>query len=601
MRKAVFFLLLLLLASACKKSIEYETLASRWPVFGQVYAVKDTAPDSALTLMQRIADTMDMNVLGRRPSFLLSEYQVLHTEILYKNRSLKNEDTVALAAFRFYDSVMPGTAGYDFPEDLYFQKARSYYFKAVVEERITKQHIQAFSDYLNALWVMDGLIGNRRVFPPASKAKAEYAHFTGLIYDRLAWFLYTYDAWDTSLECLEKSSECYELEGFDLGVASNFELMGDVMLAQGDRSGAMDYYKSSDSIHELLQTDNIYQHFSSLIHKAIDLYNDGENGMTLDLLRHALAMSDKPSLKRQVHFSLGYFFFEDQEYDSALFHYERSYPLLPRQNIKSYCRIIKSANVLGDSLKAAHYGEMLSDIYMNQVARSGDKNRMVVLYDAFKSNEKDVRQKDIWLFVIWTVAMALLILGVVILILERRRRHHKREIQERERVEAQLLNEIEATKNDTQQKEEKIKALQSKLDRVISNPDFQNLPFDKKLQTLYELPISKRVLKVKDVNVKAFASYPELVLSDNHLTMLVNAVDAVFPKFSVRIIERYPRLKRSDVIYCCMYILGVSEVEAAALTGKTYQAVWTRSVKLHEIFDNKSNLQFVLHDMLKNW
>lgn len=601
MRKAVFFLLLLLLASACKKSIEYETLASRWPVFGQVYAVKDTAPDSALTLMQRIADTMDMKVLGKHPSFLLSEYQVLHTEILYKNRSLKSEDTVALAAFRFYDSVMPGTAGYDFPEDLCFQKARSYYFKAVVEERIIKQHIQAFSDYLNALWVMDGLIGARRIFPPASKAKAEYAHFTGLIYDRLAWFLYTYDAWDTSLECLEKSSECYELEGFDLGVASNFELMGDVMLAQGDRSGAMDYYKSSDSIHELLKTDNIYQHFSSLIHKAIDLYNDGEKEMTLDLLRHALAMSDKPSLKRQVHFSLGYFFFEDQEYDSALFHYERSYPLLPRQNIKSYCRIIKSSNVLGDSLKAAHYGEMLSDIYMDQVARSGDKNRMVVLYDAFKSNEKDVRQKDIWLFVIWTVAMALLILGVVILILERRRRHHKREIQERERVEAQLLNEIEATKNDTQQKEEKIKALQSKLDRVISNPDFQNLPFDKKLQTLYELPISKRVLKVKDVNVKAFASYPELVLSDNHLTMLVNAVDAVFPKFSVRIIERYPRLKRSDVIYCCMYILGVSEVEAAALTGKTYQAVWTRSVKLHEIFDNKSNLQFVLHDMLKNW
>lgn len=257
--------------------------------------------------------------------------------------------------------------------------------------------------------------------------------------------------------------------------------------------------------------------------------------------------------------------------------------------------------MLGDSLKAALYGELLSDFYMGQVAKSGDKNRMIVLYDAFKSNEKDMRQKDIWLFVTWIVAMALLILGLVILILERRRRHHKREIQERERVEARLLNEIEATKNDTQQKEEKIKALQSKLDRVISNPDFQSLPFDKKLQTLSELPISKRVLKVKDVNVKAFASYPELVLSDNHLTMLVNAVDAVFPKFSVRIIERYPRLKRSDVIYCCMYILGVSEAEAAALTGKTYQAVWTRSVKLHEIFDNKSNLQFVLHDMLKNW
>ena len=190
---------------------------------------------------------------------------------------------------------MPGTAGYDFPEDLCFQKARSYYYKAVVEERITKQHIQAFSDYLNALWLMDGLMGTPRAIPSISKTNSEYAHFTGLIYDRLAWFLYTYDAWDTSLECLEKSSDFYELEGFDLGVASNYELMGDVMLAQGDREGSMEYYKSSDSIHELLQTNNIYQHFSSLIHKAIDLYNDGEKEMTLELLQHALTMSDKAS------------------------------------------------------------------------------------------------------------------------------------------------------------------------------------------------------------------------------------------------------------------------------------------------------------------
>jgi hypothetical protein len=235
MRKAVFFLLLLLLASACKKSIEYETLASRWPVFAEVYALKDSTPDSALTLMQRIADTMDVDALRKQSAFLLSEYQVLRTEVLYKNYALRRGDTIAFEAFRFYDSVMPKTSVYGIPNDLRFQKARSYYYKAVVEEILTKQHVQAFSDYLNALWVMDGLMGNRRAIPSTSKTNSDYVHFSGLIYDRLAWFLYTYDAWDTSLECLEKSSECYEMEGFDLGVASNFELMGDVMLAQGDR------------------------------------------------------------------------------------------------------------------------------------------------------------------------------------------------------------------------------------------------------------------------------------------------------------------------------------------------------------------------------
>lgn len=55
-------------------------------------------------------------------------------------------------------------------------------------------------------------------------------------------------------------------------------------------------------------------------------------------------------------------------------------------------------------------------------------------------------------------------------------------------------------------------------------------------------------------------------------------------------------MKRSDVVYCCLYVLGISEVQAAALTGKTYQAVWTRSLKLHDIFGNKSDLRLVLYD-----
>ena len=175
------------------------------------------------------------------------------------------------------------------------------------------------------------------------------------------------------------------------------------------------------------------------------------------------------------------------------------------------------------------------------------------------------------------------------------------EIEAHEKIQASLEDEIVTTKIDSKQMEEKIKSLETELEKAVSNPDFQKLPFDQKMEALYEMPISKRVRKVMNANVKAGSSYPELVLSENQLTMLVNAVDAVFPKFSIQIIERFPRMKRSDVVYCCMYILGVTEVQAAALTGKTYQAVWTRSMKLHEIFDNKSNLQLVLHYFLKDW
>jgi len=601
MKKAFFlFFLMALLTVGCKKYADYQTLIERWPVFGDVYALKDFSPDSAFALFQSIADTLDREALRRQSRYLWSEYQVLDAEIRYKNYRISEHDDGVMEAFCFYDSLMPKRSYSRREPQLSFQKARAFYYKAVVEANKLNEPVQAFTDYLSALWIVEGLKGERTVFF-TDMYNYDYEHFTALIYDRLAWFLYNYDGWDASLECLDRSSACFKREGFMSGVASNYELMGDVLLAQGDRVNSLVYYRKSDSIHALLKTDNVYQNFSSIIHRALDLYNVEEKDAALALLRHALAQSGDDRLKRQVRFSLGYYYAQNHEYDSALYHYERSYPLLPRQTLKSYCAIVQISNLLGDYTKAAHYGNLLAEAYVNQFARSGDRTKMIMLFESYKSDSIDVRRKDLLYFTLCLTALLLILLGIVVFLLELRRRRHKREIEAREQIRAALEGEIEEVKSDSQQKEEMIKVLESKLERVVSNPDFQTMPFDKKLEALYEVPVCKRVLKVKEANVKAFNDYPELKLSDNQLTMLVNAVDAVFPKFSVRIIEMYPRLKRYDVQYCCLYILGITEVQAAALTGKTYQAVWTRSLKLHEIFNNKSSLQIVLHGFLKDW
>lgn len=509
-------------------------------------------------------------------------------------------DSVLVSTNGFYDSVFVGTGNPVTPKELAFQRAKIYYYKALIEENDLNQHEEAFSNYLNSLWVLDGLTGKRRVFSFLS-VNPEYEHFTALVYNRLAWFFYTYDAWDVALECLESSNECFEKENNLKGIASNYELMGDVMLAQGDRLEAMSYYKKSDDIYERLETNDNYRHFSSLYHHALDLYNTGESHASYDLLLHALEITDDDMLRRKVYFGLGYLYYETQQYDSALYNYEKSYPLLPRQTLKSYCRIIKSANILGDSLKSAHYAELLSDYFLDRVALSGFKARIDIMYEDFKAYHKELKQNDIFNFVMFVVVLLLIILAFDSILIERRRRSRQKEIEAHEKVKALLEEEILTTKTASRNKEEKIKSLEIELKKTISNPDFQKLPFDKKLETLFEMPICKRVCLVKAANVKAGVSYPEMVLSENQTTTLVNAVDAVFPKFSVELIKRYPRLKRFDVVYCCMYILGITEVQAAALTGKTYQAVWTRSMKLHEIFENDSNLQLLMHDLLKHW
>ena len=539
---------------ACKKNTEDDTISAIWPEFTNVYAVNDTLPDS----------------------------------------------TLVMETFRYYDSLMPGRVYSRRNGNLSFQKARAFYFKAIIEEFENKKYVESFGDYLDALWIMEGLKGERSIFA-FSVDNIEYEHFTALLYDRLAWSLYTHDAWETSLDCLEKSSECFKAEGDLKGVASNLELMGDVMLAQGDKVNSLDYYKRADSIYKRLKTDNLYQNFSGVIHHALEMYNANEKTACLALLHHALKETQNPWMEKQVRFSLGYFYLEDQEYDSALFYYERSYPLLPRQTLKSYSRIVQISNAIGDTLKAGYYGELLANAYLAQFALSSDRAKMHIMYEEYNSSSKDLRNSDILLFAFVCILFLIGIFLFVVFVFVKRRRRHEEEIEARERIQATLQNEIDSVKSVTLQKEATIKELKLKLDKAISNPDFHKLPFDKKLETLYEIPICQRVLMVRESNVKAFSSYPELVLSEKQLTMLVNAVDAVFPKFSLRIIEMFPRLKRSDVVYCCLYVLGITEVQAAALTGKTYQAVWTRSLKLHEVFNNKSSLQLILHGLLKDW
>ena len=593
----LFVFALLLLASGCRRKPTVETLSDTMPVFAQIYAVKDHQPDSALRLLQSVE--FDEAALRRQSKFLYAEYQLLAAEVKYKNHQLGRSEAPVMEAYRFYDSIH-ALSTYRNNKFLTFQYARATYFKAVIEERQDENHVQAFSDYLQSLWVTDEL-NRKRWVVRFTEDNLEYEHFTGLIYDRLAEFLYNHDAWDIAIECLEQSSECFEKERHLEGIASNFDLMGDIQLAQENRMGAVVYYKQADSIYRLLNRDDDFLKFNAMLHQSITLSSMGDKEGAKALQLKALENSDRPRRTRRLHFGLGYIYYDLLEYDSSLFHYEQSYPLQPRQTAKAYCRIIELASLVGDTTKAAHYGMMLSDFYMDMVQRSGEKTRMMTLYEKYKSQTKDEHNKDVFFFIILIVIVLALVIVIDTVFIHSRKKRHKREIARHEKIAASLEDEIESIRRVSSHREERIKDLESKLNKVISNPSFQSLPFDQKLKTLMEMPICKRVMSVKSANVKAGVAYPELVLSESQTASLVNAVSAVFPKFSFKIIEKYPRLKRSDVVYCCLYVLGISEVQAAALTGKTYQAVWARSMKMHEIFDNKSNLQFVLSDFIKDW
>ena len=180
-------------------------------------------------------------------------------------------DSVLVSTHGFYDSVFVDANSSLTQKDLAFQRAKIYYYKAVIEENDPNQHVEAFSDYLNALWVMDGLTQKRRIFS-ISSVIPEYEHFTALIYDRLAWFFYTYDAWDMALECLENSNVCFEKVDNQKGIAANYDLMGDVMLAQSNKKAALRAklsFASSSDHQVILSYHQVGQYFRGFFEGCI--------------------------------------------------------------------------------------------------------------------------------------------------------------------------------------------------------------------------------------------------------------------------------------------------------------------------------------------
>ncbi len=585
---------------SCHKTIVYPTLVQSYPELAPVYALKENQADSAFVLFNAFDSLVDETAMRQQSAFLYAEYQILKAEMCYKNFLPITNDSQVEEAFGFYDSIFSDQRWLHSNRALAFQYARACYYRAAVLQGRGENQIASFSNYLNSLWIMDGLCYKRWVFA-FRKPAVEYVHFTGLIYDRLAWFLYNLDSWDFAQSALESSNSCFEYEGDLEGLASNFSLMGDMMLAQEKRLGAAAYYRKADSLYGLMPDDDTLIHFMTLSHQSLKRTAEGKREQAKELLYEGLKTVNMPWMRRQFHLGLGFIYYDEHAYDSSLYHYERSYPLLPRQTAKAYSRIIILANRVGDTVKAARYGQLLAEYQNEQTARSSERAQILTLYENQRDKGKDIKNKDTVFFILLIVVILAILIVIDSVFIQMRKNRHKREIKQHEEIKATLEDEIELTRREARRKTEEVRALEARLERMVSNPDFHQLPFDKKLATLYEMPICKRVRKVLDANVKAFSSYPELVLSENQTSMLINAVDSVFPKFSVKIIEMYPRLKRSDVIYCCFYILGITEVQAAALMGKSYQAVWTRSLKLHEIFDNKADLQFVLHDLLKSW
>ena len=94
--------------------------------------------------------------------------------------------------------------------------------------------------------------------------------------------------------------------------------------------------------------------------------------------------------------------------------------------------------------------------------------------------------------------------------------------------------------------------------------------------------------------------YKDSALDKQQLLDLRLAVDRHFGQFTARLKKAYPGLTNSDLDYCCLYLLGLTDADIAALMQRTYNAVFQRNGKMRKLFGNDNPLPVTLMDMAKD-
>ena len=109
-----------------------------------------------------------------------------------------------------------------------------------------------------------------------------------------------------------------------------------------------------------------------------------------------------------------------------------------------------------------------------------------------------------------------------------------------------------------------------------------------------EEPICRLIMdRVNEGQFKSkidYIIYKDSALDKQQLLDLRLAVDRHFGQFTVRLKKAYPGLTNSDLDYCCLYLLGLTDADIAALMQKAYSTVSDRSRKLKAFFDKDEPL-----------
>ena len=615
--------------------------------------------DSAFVLLQEFVVSPEAEKLE---TFDGHYCQLLISELLYKNDCEQTNREDLLQAVDFFDSLIVNKNDANKREVVtqkqnVFLDARAHYINGVGYYELGNV-VHACAEYLKALEVMEEhfeekeLVGKKAQFMTYI-----YNRLGDMFYGQLLVEPAISCYKKALVFCMREPTSIYGISVILYNLGIQFDIARQKDSADYYYNKALDYMPDSNNIHyrdirmsKALLAYNKGLCLDSIIKEleyVVSLAPDNDEKITRFLTLGNVLFEDK-----QYDSSCFYLetVFEQQE--------DTPSRILAAENL---CNIYR---MKGDSVKSQKYASFLSGFTMSEIEKKTEVSKVNEMFKEHFTkqqerqaglNQEKAIKKALEIIIPITVMVALVIFIVTkhrgkrllkeqqeeadkVLgeteqqhkeelrlrqaeaekMLEDKEKHHQQEIEAKEALAKKELEERDkrhAEVLDAERQTHRMEqaAISGRLKR--SNQEMRELKNQiKQLDDLAaktevaasfdEEPICRLIMdRVNEGQFKSkidYIFYKDSALDKQQLLDLRLAVDRHFGQFTVRLKKAYPGLTNSDLDYCCLYLLGLTDADIAALMQRTYNTVFHRNGKMRKIFGSENPLPVTLMGMAKD-
>ena len=571
-------------------------------------------PDSALTLLLPWFDSCGDVSGNDSTTFDLHYAHLLLSELLYKNYYEQTNRAELLQAEAYFDSIsliinnhsrIPwshcgpsfrecGTQSPQTKDDLAFLAARAHYMDGVGHYE-GDSLVPACREYLKALEIMEDrfdekdLTGHKALFMAYAFSRLTDVYSDLYLHEQAIYFA------RLSLNYFQLfGSSSAPLSSLLNEIGAQYEMM--------EQFDSADYYYCR-AIAVLGDTNTLLYRDIAFHQTYLGYKKDGcQADVALSRLLLLLSKSESDSEKKARCLSIGELYYDIRLYDSAKVYLESAYYGNTSVNSKKQAAewLVDICKEMGNEPEALAYASYLVPFSNSEENdKSEVKSQLAELYTSYKKKlliqqQRIEKEKQTKLF-------AIVFVGLLSVIIVTTSLYHWNK---RKRLDIKAQIESESYTHQVQQA-----ALSSRLRQ--SNQKVRELKEQMRKQdavsftrrgdvsaTFNEEPVCRLIME--RVNVGNFMSqmdctiYKEYALSKEQLMDLRKAADLHFNDFTTRLCKAFPELTNSDLDYCCLYLLGLTDADISALMQRAYNTINERSGKLKRVIGVEKTLSGAL-------